>query len=138
MAWHGLNRRLVWRLGAAFGVGALLMVGGAPARAEAQFLSGFGDVPLMAGLKEEPQTWVVFDKPGGRIVQVVARGAVDGAAVEKFYTATLAQLGWRGHDGAFEREGEVLRITIEAQNGGIRVQFMLSPREESSPDGSKE
>src|SRR2546430_485537 len=82
------------------------------------FLAGTEDVPLMPGLKNDESTLVVFDKPEGRIVEVVARGKLGRADVEKFYAATLPPLGWIA-DGklAWRREGEGPRLAIKGRDG---------------------
>jgi hypothetical protein len=93
------------------------------------FLAGTEDVPLMPGLHNEPNTLVVFDKPQGRIVEAEARGKVTRAAVEKFYAASLPELGWKadGPDG-WQRDEEELRIDFKGHDGDLRVAFSLAPR----------
>jgi hypothetical protein len=113
---------------------ALLFLGtvlaAAPVAAQRSgFLAGTEDVPLLQGLSTDPATLVVFDKPQGRIVEVEAKGAVSRAAVEKFYAASLPQLGWTA-DGrnAWRRDGERLRLAFKGQDGDLRVAFSLAPR----------
>jgi hypothetical protein len=102
-----------------------------PALAEESpgFLAGTEDIPLMPGLRNEPNTLVVFDKPQGRIVEAEARGKVTRAAVEKFYAASLPELGWKadGPDG-WRRDEEELRIDFKGHDGDLRVAFSLAPR----------
>ena len=75
---------------------ALLLAGlGASTPAAAQFVPGIAELPMLEGLKPEPDGTVVFDTPEGRIVTTSLTGAVDEKAVRDFYGATLAQLGWR-------------------------------------------
>ncbi|MBV8650094.1 MAG: hypothetical protein JO255_01425 [Alphaproteobacteria bacterium] len=101
-----------------------------PALAEdaAGFVAGTEDIPLMPGLRNEPNTLVVFDKPQGRIVEAEARGKVSRAAVEKFYAASLPELGWKadGPDG-WRRDDEELHIDFKGRDGDLRVGFSLSP-----------
>ena len=93
------------------------------------FLGGVEDLPLMAGLSEVPEARVVFDKPGGRIVEAFAVGAVGAAEVAAFYDAALPQLGWtRVREGAFEREGESLEIGVERDGSGVTVRFSIAPQ----------
>lgn len=101
----------------------------AGAEEAAGFLAGTEDIPLMPGLRNEANTLVVFDNPQGRIVEVEARGKVTRAAVEKFYAASLPELGWTA-DGphAWRREGEGLRFDIKGRDGNLSVAFSLSPR----------
>ena len=111
----------------------MLVLAGAGALALAQdgsggFVGGIDDLPLMAGLVEDSAAGLVFDKPEGRIVEAVAAGPLERAAVEAFYAATLAELGWRpSGDGAYRREGEVLRITVSGEDGAVTVHFSLTP-----------
>jgi hypothetical protein len=94
----------------------------------AGFLAGTEDIPLMPGLRNEANTLVVFDKPQGRIVEAEARGKVTRAAVEKFYAASLPELGWTadGPDG-WRRDGEALKLDFKGRDGDLRVGFSLSP-----------
>ncbi len=94
----------------------------------AGFVGGIEDLPLMAGLVEDAAAGLVFDKPEGRIVEAVATGTLERAAVDAFYAATLAELGWRpSGDGAYKREGEALRITVSGEDGAVTVHFSLIP-----------
>ncbi len=101
----------------------------APIGPAADFVAGTEDIPLMPGLRNQPNTLVVFDKPQGRIVEVEARGRVTRAAAEKFYAASLPPLGWIA-DGThrWSREGEGLALEIKGRDGDLRVGFSLSPR----------
>jgi hypothetical protein len=94
-----------------------------------RFVAGTEDIPLMVGLRNVKDGLVVFDKPEGRIVEVETHGRVTRAAVEKFYAATLPQLGWVA-DGEHEwhREAEGLRLDFKGRDGDLRVDVILSPR----------
>ncbi len=50
------------------------------------------------------------------------------AAVEKFYAASLPELGWTadGPDG-WRRDGEALKLDFKGRDGDLRVGFSLSP-----------
>ncbi|MFM2044277.1 MAG: hypothetical protein RLY86_2853 [Pseudomonadota bacterium] len=151
----------------AAGLALLVLAGGTvltgPARAGDGFVPGLADVPLMPGLAVEGAAdgtgdgagngaghWaghgaVVFDQPGGRIVEAVAfrrpssgsqgpgpAGPVsqDGTAILRFYADTLPQLGWTAEaPGRFRRERERLEITVEPAPGGAgtKVRFLLKP-----------
>ncbi len=105
----------------------LAMLLTAPARADG-FVSGAEDLPLMAGLTEDEGANLVFDKPGGRIVEAWATGAVSHAAVGAFYAETLPELGWQRLDAAdWTREGERLRIDITGGDDALIVHFSISP-----------
>lgn len=95
------------------------------------FVAGMGDVPAMPGLEPVAAESMVFDKPGGRIVETVMRGPVDRRAVLAFYGQTLPQLGWKAvSQTRFIREGEELRLEIGAGGaaGHTTVRFALTPR----------
>ncbi len=107
----------------------LALAASAAAAAGKSFLGGVEDLPLMAGLTEVAEARVVFDKPGGRIVEAFAVGAVGAAEVAAFYDAALPQLGWtRVREGAFEREGESLEIGVERDGSGVTVRFSIAPQ----------
>jgi len=103
------------------------------------FVPGTTDVPVMPGLASAESEPLVFDKPGGRIVQAVLSGEVPRQAVLAFYDQTLPQLGWRrAADRVFVRDGEELRLEFpqaaqkaKAATGtatGTAVRFTLTPR----------
>ncbi len=91
------------------------------------FVAGIDGLPLMPGLVEQADAGVVFDTPGGRIVEALTTGAADRASVLKFYDQTLPQLGWQTiKSGQYRREGEIL--TLEFPGGApASVRFRLSP-----------
>jgi hypothetical protein len=110
-----------------------------PAQAQAQalgvsgaFVEGIDDLPLMPGLVGMADQSLVFDKPDGRIVQAVATGRVQSAAVKSFYADTAPQLGWKSAgDGRFTRDGESLRIELidpGAPGGILTVRFLVNPQ----------
>jgi hypothetical protein len=72
---------------------------------------------------------MAFDKPSGRIVEAYAHGAVETAAVRRFYRRTLPQLGWQrlGPD-RFAREDEELEIDYLGADGDLTVRYTLQPR----------
>jgi hypothetical protein len=102
----------------------------APAHA-GEFLPGFDDLPVMPGLSAVDGAGIVFDTPGGRIIEGYAAGEVTRNAVRRFYDETLPQLGWkRVASNEFRREGEQLKIEFEGKNKNealTTVRFTLSP-----------
>jgi hypothetical protein len=108
----------------------LVLAGPAGANGGPEYVAGIGDLPLMAGLIEDPDAAIIYDKPEGRIVEAVAHGDVTPGEVEAFYRTTLVQLGWQatGDNLSFTREGELLIIRIEDQGGAATVSFSLAPR----------
>jgi len=116
-----------WRAGS-LALLLALAAGTAGAADGAGFVKGIDDLPLMAGLVEEPGSALVFDSPSGRIVETEAAGAVSRAEVLAFYAATLPELGWRRQgETAFARERETLRLEIAETAGGVVVRFVLAP-----------
>lgn len=100
------------------------------ARGAETFVAGIDDLPLMPGLAALPTQGVVFDVPGGRIVEAWAQGAVTRGAVLTFYGSTLPQLGWSvSAPDLFRREGETLRLEFPpgAAAGTLLIRFYLSP-----------
>ena len=104
------------------------------ATADDGFLSSIDDMPLPAGVSENEDMMMVFDKPNGRILRTVATGRIDPDAARTFYTDSLPQLGWRAmtaspQDGLlFEREGERLEIDIAPVSGGqTEIRFSIEP-----------
>ena len=94
-----------------------------------RFVPGFESLPLMAGLEVELGSAMVFDKPGGRIVEAEATGGVPAARIRSWYAEALPQLGWQpAGEGKFRREGEVLSLAVTAEGAGARVSFRLYPQ----------
>ncbi len=94
-----------------------------------RYVPGFEALPLMAGLEIEPGSAMVFDKPGGRIVEAAATGAVPAARIRSWYREALPQLGWRpAGEGLFRREGEMLSLAVGKSGTGARVAFRLYPQ----------
>lgn len=93
------------------------------------YVAGIPDLPLMPGLQSLPDSGLVFDKPGGRIVEAFAEGEVKPQAVHGFYDQTLPQLGWRREAaGAYLREGERLELDLSEEAGRLTVHFRLFPQ----------
>ncbi|KAA5607237.1 hypothetical protein F1188_00245 [Roseospira marina] len=95
----------------------------------AAFVRGTEDVPLMAGLREVPERGVVFESPGGRIVEAWAVGYLPPDTVRQFYRDSLPQLGWQvSGDLIFRREGEVLTLDFPAgPDSPLTVRFRIAP-----------
>jgi hypothetical protein len=114
-----------------FAVATMLAVCGGlvgPAIAQEAFFATVADLPLMPGLEEKLDTALVFDNPGGRIIEVKAVGILTSQAILAFYREILPQLGWAGvADDRFEREGEVLRLVFTQVTGPTVVIFTIAP-----------
>ena len=111
--------------------GGLLAVaapGAHGAEETAAFLAAIEEVPLMAGLTEEPTAALDFDKPDGRLVETYAYGDVAAEDAAAFYLAVMPEFGWQNIDGLdFSREGEMLRIELTPEESSLVVRFVLSP-----------
>jgi hypothetical protein len=109
---------------------AVLVLAGAgrPAMPAEKFVTGFYDLPLMAGMTEIPDTDVAFDTTAGRIVIAFARTAAAPDRIKEFYGTALSQLGWKERSsGVFGREGEVLSFDYLADGPDTIVRFSLLP-----------
>ena len=113
-------------------VGALLV--SVPAFGQQAFFKAVADLPLMPGLVEMPESALVFDNPGGRIIDVSVTGTVSVEEVLAFYEETLPQLGWDLlREGSFVREGEQLKVIAETMSDGVAVRFSITPRITPAP-----
>jgi hypothetical protein len=101
----------------------------APRVADAtEYLAGASDLPLAAGLQEQPDKGAVFDTPLGRIVTAYAAGNAKPQDVLDFYDDTLPQLGWeRDKPGTYHRKLETLKIDVVGPDQGpCKVSYTLS------------
>lgn len=112
------------------------------AQAADGFLSAAPDVPLMEPLEEVAASSIIFDKPGGRIIDVVLEGDADQIQVEAFYGQALEALGWQAIDPAhlaaaahaappslaFQNEWERLTLAFEGRHkGALQVRVSITP-----------
>jgi hypothetical protein len=82
----------------------------------------------MPGLAEAPGASTVFDKPEGRIVQLVAAGRVERDRVLRFYAEALPQLGWRRTaEGNWRREDELLRLEVSPKGRDSELRIQIAP-----------
>jgi len=110
----------------------LLLLTSLPAlAAPAAYSSVIEDLPLMPGMVEKTDEAVVFDKPGGRIVETSAEITAAALEIENFYRQTLPSLGWKALPSAgFVREEERLTLSIEKRGDAALVHFNLKPDHE--------
>ena len=93
-----------------------------------RYFTDLPDLPVMPALAEMPEAGVRFDKPEGRIVEVYARGEAQAEEVLAFYRQALPQLGWKIEGPErFRREGEVLKLGVEARGGVVTLHCSLRP-----------
>jgi hypothetical protein len=102
-----------------------------PALAETYFFEVLPDVPVAEGVQDLPDQAVVFNKPGGRVVEAVA--VVDGAQVQSlyaYYDSVLPSLGWQVKaPRLYVRGGEVLKYWVESFEGESYFHILVSPAE---------
>jgi hypothetical protein len=106
---------------------ATSMAGSSAARAQG-FFATVSDLPLMASMTERTDEALFYDKPGGRIVEVVAEGTASASATKAFYADTLPQLGWAVAGTGFERDGERLKILYEQSGETLIVRISINPK----------
>lgn len=99
------------------------------------FFEGVDELPLMPGLVQAEQGALVFESPGGRIVEVYAVGEAEPARILDFYGETLPQLGWAARDrNTYAREGEVLSLDFPDGPGpATTLRITLTPTDAPSP-----
>jgi hypothetical protein len=93
--------------------------------AEQIVFMNLNDIPVMQGMEELPDHTLIFDKPGGRIIEsaMVAQN-LDRETIESFYDRTLPQLGWiRTDRQTYIRRNEKLSMTIEEEDN-YRILFL--------------
>ena len=95
----------------------------------ASFFEELYDIPIMAGLTVLTEQSMRFDKPEGRIAQVVAFAPhASWQKISLFYKETLQQMGWQSVAlNKFQRDGEFLEISSESSNSGLIIRFLLRP-----------
>lgn len=100
---------------------------------EPAYLSSVTDLPLPPGMTEDVEAGLVFDKPEGRIVEALARGAIEKSDVAGFYRAALPELGWRkladdASASRWQRGDEILRVDIVDGGDPLVVRFSIAPK----------
>jgi len=109
-------------------IGFLLLTALPALAADTVYSSVLDDLPLMQGMTEKPDDTVIFDKPGGRIVQFSTETTESAAAVKDFYQQTLPPLGWKSSQPLqFIRDKEELKIAFDKAGGSTIVRFALTP-----------
>jgi len=99
-----------------------------------EYIDGFDAVPVMSGLQQSEYGSLIFDKPGGRILEATLVGPVDHRAALRFYDTTLRSLGWTPigplstDNVQYGREDEALQIEhVDAGSGETALIFRLNP-----------
>lgn len=96
---------------------------------QAEFFESLYDVPVMAGLHEEKDMSVSFDKAQGRIAYAYATAPnIRFEDVIIFYDKALGQMGWQKLGSkAYVREQEKLEISLEKTSTSEVIRFVLQP-----------
>lgn len=93
------------------------------------FFTALSDIPAMNGLIELDDYTLVFDKPEGRIIEMVAR--LDGqtiAGVRNYYRNALPELGWRRvSEDRYTRSGENMLFAFETRDGKSYARIIVQP-----------
>lgn len=90
--------------------------------AQAAFIDGLEDMPIMNGLKQVSNDNISFGNEESRFVEAVLTSeTINFPKVRDFYVTTLPQMGWifqgqRDNTLLFEREGEIIEISNESEN----------------------
>ena len=106
---------------------ALFLLAMAPAHADTPQQQWVGDLPIMEGMTIEPELGFAFDSPSGRIVLVFAAATDSESAILAYYDAALANLGWQGGGGNWNRGSESLTLGQVDTSVGRLWRIRLSP-----------
>lgn len=98
--------------------------------AKAVFFEALPDIPVMPGFQDMTQSILVFDKPGGQVVEASAWSThVSADEVIGYYDQALSPLGWvRSGTGVYGRGGDVLRLEITKMAAGTILKVTVMPR----------
>ena len=92
------------------------------------YSSVLDDLPLMQGMAERPEDTVVFDNPGGRIIEFSTETTEPASAVRDYYQRALPPLGWKAAGmSQFVRDKEMLKIEFDKKGEGTIVRFAVTP-----------
>jgi hypothetical protein len=113
-------------------LGLMALLAGPALAADPEYLTAVADLPLPPGLVEDVDAGINFDKPEGRIVEALARGAVAKTDVAAFYRTALPGLGWKPLAGnqsgsRWQRGGEILSVDIVDSGNPLVVRFSIAP-----------
>ena len=97
----------------------------------ARFSSAIEDLPLMGQMKEYSDEAVIFDKPSGRYIELIANsGATQKSKIFLYYQSALPKLGWnKKTDRIFVKNNEILNIQVNQCDPECFVKFTLMPQE---------
>lgn len=97
------------------------------------FIEGLEDVPVAPGLHQIQNDTLSFGNEESRFVEVILEGnKTSFGTVGNFYKSTLPQMGWiyqgkRGKTFLFDRDGEVMDISKDAENP-LRIRITVKSK----------
>ena len=111
-------------------IAAILLIASGVQAQQAKFFTSVPDLPLMAGLEEQVDQTLVFDKAGGRIIELYAiLDAVKPDQVSAYYESALPAFGWsKVAPMAYERDSERLSLLFEKETGPDVLHIMITPQ----------
>lgn len=103
-----------------------------------EFSNYIEDLPIMPGLAENQEGYAFDLDQGGRLAEARLAGDAEPAVVRGFYSATLAQLGWRASETdpyVYHRGRERLIFLVEPRRRrpggrplkGLEAVFVITP-----------
>ncbi|MCK5284708.1 MAG: hypothetical protein KAJ86_03885 [Alphaproteobacteria bacterium] len=97
---------------------------------DGRFFVSLQDIPLMPGLVELADQTLVFDKPEGRIIEVVSY--IQGISFDEimsYYESVLPQFGWiKTGEKFFVRGDELLQMCFENHEGQVFLRITVMPK----------
>ena len=94
-----------------------------------QFVYGLGDIPIFKDMRSIEDTYILFDKVEGRYLYSEIKGEYEVLEVQEYYKKVLPNLGWESlKKNSFTRGSEILEIQYLIENGGTKVVFTISPK----------
>lgn len=108
-----------------------LGLAGAPAQADTAFFDGLPDIPVADGLTPLPDETTSFDKPAGRIVQVLAIVNDDthnSGDIMNYYDQNLPTFGWiKTGNMTYKRGAETLKFWFDSSDDATYFYMQIEP-----------
>ena len=94
-----------------------------------EFVYGLGDIPIFKNMKNEEDSFILFDKVEGRFAYSEISGEYTVKETEKFYNTVLPNLGWeKKKKNLFKRGNENLEIKYFIKENKTKVIFSIFPK----------
>ena len=94
------------------------------------FINILGDVPLMTGLNVDYDSVLIFDKPEGRFIELIAvmDQKTNPHDVQSYYQRSLPMLGWQKiATRHYQREQDILTFSFKQNENNWITEFILKP-----------